>query len=199
MKRFLSVLFLVFVTFVSYGQNDNVSETKHLRFMGIEMDGKLADFVDRLEEKGLTVSSQESGTAVLSGKFAGVYSSVYVFSTLKSNTVQGVSVGFYNPTGTWADLKSQYIDMKRLLSEKYGDPVEIEYFKEADIEGSGRELEELKAGRGVYQSTFLPHGLLDEGMIVLSIQGSFLPPCVGLNYVDGKNSKLFESERQEDL
>lgn len=197
MKRFLSILILVFVVFVSFGQA--VSGMKHLHFMGIEIDGKLADFVDKLEDKGLTISSRESGTAVLSGKFAGIDASVYVFTTPKSKTVQGVSVGFYNSTGTWPDLKSQYIDMKRLLSEKYGDPVEIEYFKEANIEGSGRELYELKAGRGVYQSTFLPPGLLDEGMIVLSIQEDFLLPCVGLNYVDGKNSKLFETERQEDI
>lgn len=198
MKQFLFILFLVFGVFVSYGQN-NMSETRHLRFMGIEMCGKLADFVDKLKDKGLTVSSLENGSAVLLGKFAGIDAAIYVFATPKSNTVQGASVSFYNPTGKWADLKFQYMDIKELLSEKYGEPVEFEYFSEPNMDGSGQELEELKAGRGCYESTYLPPGLLDEGMIVLSIKVGFSFPCVELNYVDGKNSKLFKSESQEDL
>ena len=45
MKRVLSILFLVFVAFVSYGQSIEVE--KHLNFMGIEIDGrlKMRDFI----------------------------------------------------------------------------------------------------------------------------------------------------------
>lgn len=198
MKRILSLIFYFFVFFVSFGQ-DSVPETTHLRFMGIEICGKLADFIDKLEDKDLTVSSQEKGSAVLLGKFAGIDASVYVFATPKSNTVQGVSVSFYNPTGMWTDLKFQYMNIKELLIEKYGEPVEMEYFSKPNIDGSGQELGELKEGRGSYKSTFLPPGLLDEGMIVLSINAEFSFPCVGLSYIDSKNSKLFRSESQEDL
>ena len=167
--------------------------------MGIEICGKLDDFLDKLKAKGLMVSSHDKTSAVLSGKFAGFDASMYVFTTPRSNMVQSVSVNFNNPTVTWTNLKFQYMTIKELLSEKYGDPVEMEYFSKSNIDGSGHELEDLKSGKGCYKSTFLPPGLLDEGMIVLSINAEFSFPCVGLIYVDSQNSKLYMSESKDDL
>ncbi len=197
-KLFLFVLFFVFAIYASYGQKD-VSETGHLRFMGIEMTGSISDFIGKLEDKGMTVYSQDNSNAVLLGRFAGKDAMIDVFTTPKSNMVHGIEVIFNNTKNDWSYLKSQYLNIKEMLSNKYGKPVEMEYFEKPDTEGSGNELYELKEGKGAYQSTFLPEGLLDEGMIVLSIKASYTNPYVGLNYVDGKNSKLYMSESLEDL
>ena len=54
---------------------------------------------------------------------------------------------FYNTKSDRSYLKSKYLSLKGMLSNKYGKPVEMEYFEKPDTEGSGNELYELKETR----------------------------------------------------
>lgn len=69
MKRLISLLFLVFVAFASYGQD--VREVT--RFLGIPVDGTKQEMVQKLEEKGFI---SVPGADMLEGEFNG--NDVYV-------------------------------------------------------------------------------------------------------------------------
>lgn len=199
MKRFLSILFLVFVTFVSYGQN--VESEKHLEFMGVEIDGKLKDFVSKFKKKGFKLVSIDETSATMEGKFTGEDVKIFVYSTPKTKTVHTVAVNYANLVFvTWDLLETKYMSMKNILKKKYGEPFfEKEEFLDSNVEGSSEKLYELKEGRCEYKSYFSDN--VEVGYIAIEIMSMSSPidPCVGIFYLDVKNNKLREAENLSDI
>ena len=199
MKKFISLLFMVFVAFASYGQD--LTAEKHMEFMGITIDGKLDDFVNKLISKGFKVSSVEETTAMLTGNFAGEDAKLFVCSTPKTKTVYQIGVNYDNPyTVTWDLLESQYSKMKNMLKKKYGEPIlEKEEFMDDFVEDSRMKLYALKRGRCEYISTFTDEAKV--GLIFLGIMpgNSLLEPSVIIAYTDKINEELNESERISDI
>ena len=183
MKRVLSILFLVFVAFVSYGQS--VEAEKHLQFMGVEIDGKLEDFVNELKKKGFEFSSGDEASAILTGKFAGFDARICVYSTSETNIVHTVVVAYYNSNSVgWDFLEMQYMGLKNLLIKKYGNPlVEKEEFSDPYVDGARQKLYELNNGRCKYESIFS----VDDEVGVISINimkgDGLFNPYVALCYM----------------
>lgn len=64
MKHLFLTVLLSFVVSFSF------SQTNHMKFKGIPMEGTLNSFVQKLKEKGFTYIGTQNGMAVLEGEFS---------------------------------------------------------------------------------------------------------------------------------
>lgn len=199
MKRFLSVLFFVFAVFASYGQS--IVAKNHLEFMGISIDGSLDNFVEKLKGKGFTLQSDYGTEAVLEGNFTGEMAKIFVYSTPKTSTVCRVAVKFENQgSATWNVLESQYLDSKKLLINKYGEPVSVtEEFSRDYVEGSRQKMLELRMGRCEYNSLFMNDERSGSILVAIIPMDGVSEPCVTIAYTDNMNMEVYDKECQEDI
>lgn len=199
MKRFLSVLFLVFAVFASYGQS--IVAKNHLEFMGISIDGSLDNFVEKLKGKGFTLQSDYGTEAVLEGKFTGKTAEIIVYSTPRTSTVCRVAVKFDNQgPANWDMLELQYLDSKKLLINKYGEPVSVtEEFSRDYVEGSRQKMLELRMGRCEYNSLFMNDERSGSILVAIIPMDGVSEPCVTIAYTDNMNMEAYDKECQEDI
>ena len=199
MKRFLSVLFLVFAVFASYGQS--IVAKNHLEFMGISIDGSLDNFVEKLEGKGFTLQSDYRTEAVLEGKFTGKAAKIFVYSTPKTSTVCRVAVKFENQGFvTWDMLELQYFESKKLLINKYGEPISVnEEFLRDNVDGASEKLYELKKRRCKYNSLFMNDERSGSILVAIIPMDGVSEPCVTIAYTDNMNMEVYDKECQEDI
>ena len=153
MKKLYLIIACLFITLCSYSQN------AHLDFKGIPLDGRLSDFISKLEAEGFTFDKYvDEDAAIMKGDFAGRNADIYILVTPSSKTVYAVSV-FYNEDESWSSLKSDYFQMKELYTKKYGEPESFEFFSKPYYEGDGYELQALRKGKCNYESLWeLPLG-----------------------------------------
>ena len=118
----------------------------HMKFKGIEITGTMSDFEKQIVSQGFLVSSDDYFTKghdnckTYKGNFTGEDVSLILQSTVKSHIIYAVSV-VYNGEFFWPGLKEQYMDMKKLLSAKYGKPSEVtELFDEGFSEESLKKI-----------------------------------------------------------
>lgn len=163
------------------------SHNAHLNFKGIPLDGKLSDFISKLEAEGFTFDRYvDEDMAIMKGNFAGRNADIYISAT--PLTVWRISV-YYNKDESWISLKSDYFQMKELYTKKYGEPKSFEFFWEPYYEGDGYELQALEKEKCYYASFWeLPSGTIYI-MINQFCQISML-------YEDKINSELKEKERE---
>lgn len=62
----------------------NINAQSHLQFMGIEIDGALSSFTQKLSSKGFIKKCNVGDGAVMTGTFTGKPVDVYIFVTAKS-------------------------------------------------------------------------------------------------------------------
>jgi hypothetical protein len=211
MKTILTFLILTFATLTSLSQVDSISSNgttndslsqlisilkkqglDHFRFKGIPIDSSLNQFVTQLKKQGFTVLKTTDADAILTGKFTG--EEVHVLVQAGSKTVYGVTV-MYNEQTSWNSIKSQYLNMKSMLTKKYGNPEEtIEKFDSSDYEDLGLELLALSEDKCTYMTHFATE--TGNGMIRLSISPD---ASLVLNYVDNLNYLFVSGEAYDDL
>lgn len=79
MKNFIFCYFLQFLLWLLYAQTDS----KHLTFKGIPIDGKLNDHVTKMKGAGFKYLEKDDGNIFLEGDFAGFTGCLVIVSTLK--------------------------------------------------------------------------------------------------------------------
>ena len=185
--------------FASYGQS--IVAKNHLEFMGISIDGSLDNFVEKLKGKGFTLQSDYGTEAVLEGNFTGEMAKIFVYSTPKTSTVCRVAVKFENQgSATWNVLESQYLDSKKLLINKYGEPVSVtEEFSRDYVEGSRQKMLELRMGRCEYNSLFMNNERSGSILVAIIPMDGVSEPCVTIAYTDNMNMEVYDKECQEDI
>ena len=195
MKRILIVLLFVFSCIGAMAQNAN----EHLKFMGIPINGTLESFTQKLVAKGLKREHAWDNALLLKGTFAGqIGSGVCVMRVPSSNIVYKVVVCLPSKD-TWEWLEKDYTEFKRMLTSKYGEPLQhSETFKAGAFTSSDYlKISALKEGKCDYHSSWG----LNEGFIVLNIfntDGS--SSCfVRLSYYDATNYELAKNSKQDDL
>lgn len=126
MKKIFLILIVTLLTFTSLAQ----TESPHLSFKGVPIDGTLNEYVQKMKQKGFDYLGTEDGIAILSGDFAAYKGCTVGVATLKQkDLVSKITVIFPN-CETWAALSNNYYSLKEMLTEKYGDPADvIEGFK----------------------------------------------------------------------
>ena len=203
MKRLLSIL-LVAIAMIS------CSESNHLEFKGIPIDGSLKSFCKKL--KGFKTISIEGNTAALQGTLAGKDIDLYVYSTPISNNVYAVSAVFTfekedgivdmlisDRETLWQSLESNYCELKSMLTAKYGMPEICDETLPVPY-SANQELLALMTNNLLYRSVFEE----DKGSITLQMvhqQESLFSHSYGLVvwYEDKINSSLKDKEEMDDL
>lgn len=187
MKKVLLMIACMLIAINSF------SQSSHIEFKGIPLDGQLSDFVSKLQKQGFTFNKYlRDYVVIMEGVFAGKYATIYVLATPKSKIVWKVSAN-YDEKESWSSLKSDYSDMKELYTKKYGDPNEhFEFFSKPYYEGDGYELQALKKEKCTYISFYnIPFG---------NISVEITKFCkIQLSYEDEFNYKLKEKEEESSV
>ena len=160
MKRVLFFLSFLVMSTVCFGQE----ESEHMTFMGIPVEGSGYDFRRKLLEKGFEPHPDEGA---LIGEFEG-YVCLIVLDCEKenlNNTITGYSLLFL-PEQNWEGLSSTYYNLKKILSSKYGEPInEVEEF-ERSVNDSKSKYYEVKEGRCNYWTTYLS----EKELVIVNIR-----------------------------
>lgn len=196
MKRVFSTLFLLAIVLASTAQNKSDS-SKHLAFKGVPIDGTLAEYVAKMKKVGFTHKVTKDGVAILEGDFASYKSCIVGVSTLKKKDLVSKIVVMFANRDTWSSLSTNYYNLKELLTEKYGSPLEsIEEFQTYTPEDDGSKMTQVKLGSCKYFATFET----EKGTIQLKIENDEVSHCfVKLAYFDKINSEAVKKQALDDL
>lgn len=197
MKPILLISATLFFSIISFAQGQ---KKEHLSFKGVPIDGKLSQFILKMKQNGFVYIQTTNGMALLNGDFAG-YKNCYVsVSTLKaSDLVYKVTVVFKGRE-TWSTLLGNYVSLKELLSEKYGNPIDV--LEKFDLnpymepKTDKDKLLQVKAGNCMYFSIWET----DKGNVELSIERDDSKRCfVRLRYFDKINGEVVRANAKDDL
>ena len=198
MKKILIMLTVLLTIFNSFSQTkDDIS--KHLIFKGVPLDGTLAEYVLKMKENGFNHLSTKDGVATLQGDFAG-YKDCYVgVSTLNQKDLVHKIAVLFPEKDAWSTLYDNYINLKELLTEKYGKPsVLVEKFdnRTSEPKDDQTKMFDVKFDRCKYYSIWET----DKGKIQLSIDHTSVTRCfVKLAYFDKINSSAVKKTALDDL
>jgi hypothetical protein len=196
MKKALLALLLISVSFISLAQT-NSDTSKHLSFKGVPLDGTLDNYVLKMKQTGFILVSSNDGLAMLQGDFAGYKDCFVGVSTLKQKDLVHKIAVIFPDRDTWSTLSGNYINLKEMLTEKYGKPSEIvEKFDGYEPKDDNSKMYQVKFDKCKYYSTWAT----DKGDIQLSIDHNSLTKCfVKLVYFDKINSAEVKKQAINDL
>ncbi len=171
MRKLLLLIGLMVWTVAASAQ-----DKKHLEFEGLEVNGTVASFVQRLSDKGF---KHEKGTATLRGKVLGRKATITVASTPDGNMVYLILVTYQNKK-RWDDVHNCYESMRMQLEARYGAPVL--YKEEFDSPlAEADPIQALEYGNCTFASHFKAPG----GEIILAISRDAV---VEVYFVDTSNA-----------
>jgi len=194
MKRLICMVWLALIATLTFAQ----TESEHLTFKGVPIDGTLNEYITKMKQKGFTLAGRESGMAALEGDFAGYKNCTVVVATLEQkDLVSKISV-LFPERDTWSGLADNYFSLKEMLTEKYGKPADcLEKFQSySDPTDDNSRMHELEMDRCKYVTTFLTK----KGDIQLYISHNSVTSCfVVLSYYDKANTDTIRAKAMEDL
>lgn len=197
MKKILSTLIFTVIAITCFTQVKQ-DTSKHLAFKGVPIDGTLDEFVLKMEKSGFAHTGTEDGVATLQGDFASYKSCIAEVSTLKTkDLVSKIAVLFPN-CYNWSSLSENYLDLKSLLTEKYGKPSEVveKFDSNHPPTDDVSKMSDVKFDRCKYYSIWET----DKGEIKLSIDHNRRLKCfVTLAYFDKINSETIKKQALDDL
>ncbi len=191
----LSTLMLVLVfAFTANAQE----ESEHLTFKGIPIDGTPRAFAAKLEDQGYKIVYRNEGVIALKGSFAGLSDcNIHVMASSPTSNVSivGVSLPYQD---RWVYLESYYLDIKSMLTQKYGEPLleHSEFVSDSEPKSNSQKMRELRKGNCDYRSTYR----VNNGLITVSIACVQNQHCyVSISYHDDLNSKADKVNAIDDL
>ena len=171
---------------------------EHLTFKGVQIDGKLEEYVSKMKQNGFTHLGTEKGNAILNGDFAGYKNCNIGVSTLSQNDlVYKISV-LLPEQDKWAGLYSNYIELKQMLIEKYGNPKDVVEKFDGNYEpkDDNSKMYQVMFDRYKYYSIWKT----EKGEIQLSIDHKGMSNCkVKLLYIDKINGDKIKAKAKDDL
>lgn len=194
MKRSVLSLLFMFVALVSTAQ----TESSHLTFKGVPIDGTMSQFVQKMKQKGFTLLGTQDGTSILKGDFAGSKGCLVGVSTLTQKDLVSQIAVIFPECETWSALSGDYFSLKSLLTEKYGKPSDvIERFDSySEPRDDKSRMYEVEFDRCKYIRTFET----ENGTIELSIDHDGVTKCfVLLRYRDKINGDSVRAQALDDL
>lgn len=191
------ILFLV-ATYFLCGVAFSQSNSAHLTFKGVPIDGTITECVNELKKKGFSyIGETEGGISKLNGNFAGYRDCLIgVFQDDATQKVNLVVV-FFPKHDNWSTLIYNYNRLKSMLSTKYGEPSTcIEKFQDYEPETDEGKFNKILFDSCTWFSTFST----DKGDIELSLDKAGRTQCkVILKYFDKLNSEKKDAAAIEDL
>lgn len=194
MKRIFVYLIISIMAFTSFAQ----TESQHLTFKGVPIDGTLNEFVQKMEQKGFECVEIKNGKAELKGDCAGYKGCTVYVSTLNQNDlVSKISVRFPQ-CSSWEDIENNYNDLKTMLSKKYGKPNNI--VEKFTISNEPKDDKERLIALATDECRYITSFKTIKGDIKL--QMDHIGPIrlfVVLTYTDKINSDILKAHAIEDL
>lgn len=194
MKKYFISLMVSLMSLTSYAQ----TESPHMTFKGVPIDGTLNEYVQKMRQKGFDYLGTEDGIAILTGDFAAYKGCTIGVTTLKQkDLVSKITVIFPN-CETWAALANNYFSLKEMLTEKYGKPADVveEFQGYSEPRDDNSRMHEIKMDRCKYVTTFET----PKGNIQLYIDHNSVMSCyVMLSYFDKINGDVIRANAMDDL
>lgn len=185
MKHFLLSIIVVFTAFSLWAQDT----PQHLKFKNIPITGQMSNMITQLQKVGFTLDYKEDNFAKMKGVFANKDCELVIGTTSKTKQVYMITVIFEKAT-SWYSLKSDYLELKQQLKDKYGvKPTSKEEFEYPYYEGDGYELSATSNDKCTYGSIYN----IDDGNITLLITDK----RIALYYVDYTGETINIKENQE--
>lgn len=177
------------------------TESEHLTFKGVPIDGSLNSFVQKMKQKGFTYDDTYNNTVLMKGSFSGYADcKIWVFTTKQTDLVYNVSVSFPYAE-SWSFLYSNYSRLKEMLTTKYGEPSECTESFDAYSQPNDDQMKMMYTNmdKCKYQTVFTTSkGVIK--LIISHIRANYQDSCyVSLIYIDGINYFKNESEDIDDL
>ena len=173
------------------------AQTDHLKFKGVPIDGTLNQFVAKMQNAGFTKLRQDGKAVILEGDFAGYKDCYIVVSTLDNKDLVNQIAVKFNSHNDWRSLENNYLNLKKLLTKKYGEPFgAVEEFQNKYVDDDNDRWHELTMNRCIFRTEWRT----ELGKVVLaigheSLDGGF----VILGYVDKANDAIIEQTALDDL
>ena len=192
-KKIILLLAHLMICSFTYSQS-----SEHLVFKGVPIDGTLKEYVSKMVKDGFTDLGSENGTAILNGEFAGYKDCNIGVTTLKQKDLVYKIAVIFPEKETWSTLSENYIDLKDMLTEKYGNPTEVveKFDSSYQPKDDNGKMFNVKNDNCKYFSIWKT----DKGEIQLSIQHKGFESCyVTLSYSDKINSDIIKTKAKRDL
>ena len=164
--------------------------TTHLEFKGVPLNGKIDDFVKKLQSQGFSIVKKEDLGVIMSGQFTGKEAEVMILNTRTTKTVWKVVV--YLPKQTsWYSIKSEYEYYTEIFTKKYGKPSDsFSFFSDPYYEGDGYEMQAVRNEK----CTFFSGYHIQEGIICVDISKY---QQIRIAYEDATNTTLMDREKED--
>ena len=194
MKKALIISLLAMLSVISFAQ----TESRHLTFKNVPIDGTLNEFVTNMKAQGFIANVDRGRKATLYGDFAGYKDcKIYVYTLQNKDLVSTIGVQFPE-CSTWSALEGNYLKLKAMLTQKYGNPAEVveEFSESYYLKDDRTKLLGLKSDKCNYSATYKT----DKGHLVLKImRDDYSDAHVILSYYDKINGLEVEAASMEDL
>ena len=195
-KITLSFIFGLFILFTS-AQSDRATTLSTFgkeipEFLGIEVDGKRDEVIEKFKAKGFIVDGDiNKGNVVpMKGSVGNRNFELNIVSTPKTKVVWKFSV-YLPKQSTWNSLLDDYTRFKMTLTDKYGNPEQsFDFFSSPYKLGDGYEMTAVAAEKAHYASYWTLKGY------ALSIDISKWKQ-VKIAYENTNNAKLGEKEQKD--
>ena len=189
MRRLISLFAFMIITLTSYAQ----SNSEHLTFKGIPIEGSMNTFCQKLKAKGFTSIGRENNLALFTGNFTGQDATIGVKATDDGKNVFAITV-IFDSSGEWNTLIDTYNYYKDLYTRKYGKPTISKEKNPAHSDSNTSLMAEVYQGTVVWGSLWEVTG----GDIELSIEKTsrIYEGGVVIRYRDSIN---IEAKIQKDL
>ncbi len=194
MKNLILSLCCTIISLGTFAQ----TESEHLTFKGIPIDGSLNSFVQKLKAQNLTYIREEDGAAILMGEFAAYKDCTIGVISLKEKDLVYKTTVIFPSYETWSSLSDNYFTIKDMLSQKYGEPaVCVEEFQSrVEPYDDQRRMYFVQSDLCKYQTSFET----SKGSIQLSIfHQDYSNNFVLLEYFDKINGKVASNRALDDL
>ena len=173
-----------------------MSQTTHMKFKGIPMEGTLNSFVQKLKDKGFTYLGQQDGMAVLKGEFAATKGCTVGVARFSDRDQVNLVAVIFPEKETWSSITKSYFNLKDMLTEKYGTPESIEEFSGREPSSDFLKFHALVKDECNFISEFTCEG----GKIQLTMKKqNYNTAAVILRYIDNANANETRKKVMDDL
>jgi hypothetical protein len=173
------------------------TENQHLLFKGVPIDGTMSEYVEKMKLNGFVVMDSEPGTYVLQGDFAGYKDCFVGIVTMKQKDLVSRIKVLFPERDDWASLYGNYVNLKEMLIQKYGQPTEVvEVFPSyPSLTDEGLKFTYAQVGQCNYKTVFDT----PKGQVSLYIDNTDSKCFVGLSYTDKINGEIMKAKAIDDL
>ena len=172
-------------------------ENSHLMFKGVPIDGTLSEYVAKMKLNGFTVVASEPGMSMLQGDFAGYKDCFVGVVTMKQKDLVSRIKVLFPDRDDWASLYGNYLNLKEMLTQKYGQPAEVveEFPSYPYVTDEGLKYMYAQGGKCNYFTAFET----PKGRVSLRIDNTDSKCFISLTYTDKINGEIMKAKAIDDL